>query len=196
MQMRDKRVEPRQFRRRLPLYFIVFGSIILFAVASCQADIFLVLNVFVIAPVLVILSIALPIYLAVRHRSQLLPFVAAIAVLWTVAVFLFQYNREHPSALHETAKWLVWSREYKHEVLEQPSLNGDLKHIEWGGSGFAGGENNVYLVFDPNDSLLKAKSNKALRFNGKSCDVWEVNRLERDWYAVLFYTDQTWDECN
>jgi len=196
MQMSDKRVEPGQFSRRLPLYFMVFGSIILFAVASCQADISLVLNVFVIAPVLVILSIALPIYLAVRHRPQLLPFVAAIAVLWTVAVFLFQYNREHPFALHETAKWIVWSREYKHEVLEQPSLNGDLKHIEWDESGFAGVENTAYLVFDPSDSLSKTKNDKALRFSGKSCNVWDVRRLERHWYAVLFYTDQTWDECN
>lgn len=191
--MIDKRAETGRFGWRLPLYLLIVGSIVLIVAASCPPDIFLLLNVFVIAPVLIILSIALLIYLVVRHRPQLLPFMTVVVVLWAVAVFLFHYNRAHPFALHETVKWFVWSPEYKHEVLEQPSLNGDLKHIEWDGSGFAGVENNVYLVFDPSDSFSKAK---ALRFNGKSCDVWEVNRLERDWYAVLFYTGQSWDGCN
>ena len=193
--MTEKR-EAGRFRWREPLYLSIAGSIILFAAAICQADISLFLNVFVIAPVLITLSIALLTYLVVRHRPQFLPFVAAVAILWAVAVFLFHYNREHPFGLHETAKWLVWSREYKQEVLGQPSLNGDLKHIEWDGSGFAGVANNtVYLVFDPSDSLSKANG-ESLRFNGKSCSVWGVRRLERHWYAVLFYTDQTWDECN
>ncbi|MGH9710651.1 MAG: hypothetical protein ACRD4H_00160 [Candidatus Acidiferrales bacterium] len=195
--MIDKRAETDQFSWRLPLYFLIVGCIVLIAAASCTADIFLLLNVLVIAPILIILSIPSLLYLAFRRRPHFLPFVAAIAVLWTVAVFLFQYNREHPFALHETVKWLVWSPEYKHEVLEQPSLNGDLKHIEWDGSGFAGVANNTaYLVFDPSDSLSQAENDQALRFNGKSCSVWNVRRLEHHWYAVLFYTDQTWDECN
>lgn len=195
--MIDKRAETGQFSWRLPLYFIIVGSIILFAVASCQADISLVVNVFVIAPVLIILSTALLIYLVVRHRPEVLPFIVTVAVLWAVAVFLFHYNREQPFALHETVKWLVWSPEYKHRVLEQPSLNGDLKHIEWDESGFAGVANNTaYLVFDPSDSLSKIKNDRVLRFNGKSCNVWDVRRLERHWYAVLFFTDQTWDSCN
>lgn len=191
-----KRAEAYHLSWRVPLYFIIVGSIILFAVAGCQADISLLVNVFVIAPILIVLSIALLIYLVARHRPDVLPFMAAVAVLWALAVSLFHYNREHPFALHKTLKWHAWSQEYKQEVLKQPSSNGDLKHIEWDGSGFAGAENNVYLVFDPSDSLLKAKKNKSLKFSGKSCDVREVNRLERDWYAVLFYTDQTWDECN
>lgn len=192
-----KRAEADHFSWRVPLYFIIVSSIILFSVASCQADVSLLVNVFVIAPILIVLSIALLIYLVARHRPEVLPFMAAVAVLWALAVSLFHYNREHPFALHETLKWHVWSQEYKQEVLKQVSSNGDLKHMEWDRSGFAGVANNTaYLVFDPSDSLLKAKKNKSLKFSGKSCDVREVNRLERNWYAVLFYTDQSWDECN
>ncbi|MGB6787983.1 MAG: hypothetical protein WBE20_07580 [Candidatus Acidiferrales bacterium] len=194
--MEEKATQRNWFDRRLTLCFTIVGSAVLFTIAACQADIALFLNVFVVAPFLLILSITCLIFLAVSRRRQLLLFVAGLAILWTVAVVLFLYNLKRPFALHETVKWVTLSPKYKDEVLEQLSANGDLKHIEWDGSGFAGAENNVYLVFDPSDSLSKAKKNKTLRFNGRSCDVREVNRLERDWYAVLFYTDQSWDECN
>jgi hypothetical protein len=96
-------------------------------------------------------------------------------------------------------KWLGWSREYKKQVLEQPTpKNGDFKHIEWDGSGFAGVANNTaYLVFGPHDSLsTTAKDHLPLEVGGKSCDVWDIRRLERGWYAILFYTDQNWNDCN
>ena len=195
--MEEKAIRQDRSPRRLGLYFTIIGPIVLVAISICQADTALFLNVFVVAPFLLIVTITCLVFLAAsHHRRHTLLFIARLAFLWAIAVSLFLYNHEHPFALHQTAKWLVRSPEYKQEVLQQPSVTGDLKHIEWDGSGFAGAENNVYLVFDPSDSLSKAKNNKALRFNGKSCDVWEVNRLERDWYAVLFYTDQSWDECN
>jgi len=195
--MEEKAIRQDRSPRRLGLYFTIIGPIVLVAISICQADIALLLDVFVIAPFLLIVTITGLVFLAVsHHRRHTLFFIARLAFLWAIAVSLFLYDHEHPFALHETAKWLVWSPEYKQEVLKRPSVNGDLKHIEWDGSGFAGAENNVYLVFDPNDSLSKAKISKTLRFNGRSCDVREVNRLEREWYSVLFYTDQSWDECN
>ncbi len=123
---------------------------------------------------------------------------AGLAILWAVAVGLLFLNREYPFELRERARWLAWSREYKHEVLKQPSVNGDLKHIEWDWSGFAGVANNTaYLVFDPADSLsAAAKRHQPFKFNGRPCEVRDVRRLQSHWYAVLFYTDQTWDECN
>jgi hypothetical protein len=86
----------------------------------------------------------------------------------------------------------------KKQVLEQPAAgNGDFKHIEWDGSGFAGVDNTAYLVFDPSDSLsTTAKNHQPLKPGGRSCDVLDIRRLGKDWYAVLFYTDQTWDYCN
>jgi hypothetical protein len=73
-----------------------------------------------------------------------------------------------------------------------------LKHIEWDASGFAGVANNTaYLVFDPTDTLSAAAINdQAAKFNGVPCKARAIRRLEDHWYTVLFYTDQTWDQCN
>jgi hypothetical protein len=181
------------------LYLSIIGLVVLFTIGACQADIALFLNVFFVAPVLVIFTIALPLVAAFKARHQLLPALAGILVLWAIAASLFFYSHGHPFTLHETVKWLASSREYEKQVLEQPTpANGDFKHIEWDGSGFAGVANNTaYLVFDPHDSLsATAKNHQPIKLGGRSCDVRDIRRLEKDWYAVLFYTDQTWDDCN
>jgi hypothetical protein len=57
-----------------------------------------------------------------------------------------------------TGRWLIRSDKYKAEILAQPNpANGELKHAEWDGWGFAGsGDTVVYLVFDPDESLATA----------------------------------------
>jgi ribose/xylose/arabinose/galactoside ABC-type transport system permease subunit len=187
-----------QFRWRPLLRAAVIGLLACTAIATCQADTSLFLNVFVVAPVLLVFTIGLVVYALIRRR-QLRTILATLAVLWAIAACFFLYNREHPFAIRETARWLIWSREYKQQVLAQPtSVNGDLKHIEWDASGFAGVANNTaYLVFDPANTLsAAAKNNRAAEFNGVPCKVRAIRRLENHWYAVLFYTDQAWGECN
>lgn len=177
---------------------VVIGLLVFTAIATCQADTSLFLNVFVFAPALLVVSIGSLIYAVIRRR-HLRAVLATSLVLWAIAACFFLYNREHPFAIRETARWLIWSHEYKQQVLAQPSsANGDLKHIEWDASGFAGVANNTtYLVFDPADTLsAAARNNQAAKFNGVPCEVRAIRRLENHWYAVLFYTDQTWGECN
>jgi hypothetical protein len=98
---------------RLTLCLSIAGLIVLFAVAACQADTAFFLNVFLVAPVLVILTIALPLFAVLKLRRQLLPTLAGVFALWAIAASLFLYSREHPFVLHETVKWLAASREYK-----------------------------------------------------------------------------------
>jgi hypothetical protein len=131
-----------------------------------------------------------------NHR-QLLPILGTLTILWAIPTSLFFYNREHPFELRETARWLTSSHNYKSQVLGQPtSAEGELKHIEWDASGFAGVANNtVFLVFDPRDALsTAAKNHQSGRFNGIPCDVRLIRRLESHWYAVLFYTDMYWGQ--
>ena len=92
------------------------------------------------------------------------------------------------------ARWLVWSRSYKAEVLAQPdSANKELKHIEWDGWGWAGMDTTVYLVFDPTDSLSQAaNSHHSGKYSGIPCEVHLVRRLEDKWYTVQFYTNYDW----
>jgi hypothetical protein len=94
------------------------------------------------------------------------------------------------------ARWLVWSRSYKAEVLAQPnSANEQLKHIEWDGWGWGGMDTTVYLVFDPTDSLSQAASSRQPgKYGGMPCEVFLVRRLERNWYTVWFYTSYDWGQ--
>jgi len=96
------------------------------------------------------------------------------------------------------ARWFLWSKRYKAELLKQQnSTNGELRHVEWDGWGWAGMDTTVYLVFDPNNSLADAaKSHSPGKFNGIPCEVPLVHRLESNWYSVRFYTSSGWDQCS
>ena len=96
------------------------------------------------------------------------------------------------SAVSTTARWWMWSRGYKSEVLSQPnSARGELKHIEWDGWGWAGQNTTVFLVFDPTDSLsAAARSHQPGKFAGIPSEICRVRRLESQWYTAQFYTNE------
>jgi hypothetical protein len=101
--------------------------------------------------------------------------------------------------LHTITRWLIWSKDYKAQVLSQPDPGiGIMKHIEWDTWGFPGtGYTTVYLVFDLNDSLSWAASNHSEgTFIGIPCEVYRVRSLESHYYTVLFYTNTDWSDCN
>jgi len=200
---KENTAEARRRRWRLPLYSAIIAFVIFVPIAISNPDTFLFSSIFLVAPTLIIFSLIL-IVLLMRAafglgRHLALPILATLAIVWAIPVFSFFYNSAHPFELHETVRWFAWSHEYKHEVLAQrASANGDLKYIEWDATGYAGVANEtVYLVFDPTDALsAAAKSHQPGKFNGIPCKVFWVRRLENYWYAVLFYTDQTWNECD
>ena len=112
-----------------------------------------------------------------------------LAIYW---VFSFVFIKNH-SAIRNAARWSVRSHRYKAEVLAQPNPpSEELKHVDWDGWGFPGaGDTSVYLVFDPTNSLAAAaRSHQPGKFPGIPCTVPAVNRLENQWYAVLFYTHE------
>ena len=112
-------------------------------------------------------------------------FLIAVAIAWNVYT------------IRTATRWFVWSHRYKAEVLAQPNATGELKHIEWDGWGWAGQDTTVYLVFDPTDSLSTASRNhRPGKFNGIPCEVPVVDRMEKNWYAVQFYTDEWWGRRN
>jgi hypothetical protein len=138
--------------------------------------------------------------LADRDRRKTLWLAAAIGVLVIAASLVitaavaWQFY-----SIRSATKWFMWSQRYKREVLAQSGgTAGELKHIEWDGWGFPGaGDTTVYLVYDPTDSLsAAAKSRQPGKFVGIPCAVPLVSRLEREWYAVRFYTDEWWGRRN
>ncbi len=98
--------------------------------------------------------------------------------------------------IRTNARWFLWSKRYKAQVFATDAANGELKHMEWDGWGFAGSDTTVYLIFDPSNSLLtEAGSHSSGKFAGIPCEVPLVHRLEDHWYTVLFYTDTDWNHC-
>jgi len=156
------------------------------------------LFLFVVAPILLVISILLLIYAAIgKGRRQRLPLLSMLAILWAISTSVFVYDIKHPSAIRTAARWLVWSHNYKDKVLvQQPPTNGDFRHVEWDGWGWGGQDTAEFLVFDPSDSLsAAARSHQPGKFDGIPCEVPRVSRLESHWYTVMFYTNQGWCEC-
>lgn len=115
-------------------------------------------------------------------------FAISLAISWKTA-----------GDIRRTGRWFLEAKEYKAEVLAQPTPPpNELKHVEWEGWGFAGaGDTVVYLVHDPTDALAAASSTHAPgKYSGLPCTVYGVHRLEKNWYTVQFYTDTDWTHCD
>jgi hypothetical protein len=127
-----------------------------------------------------------------RNYKTVFLLVAALGCVAVVTIWWVVFGQH--SALGTSAKWLARSHQYKAAVLAQPdSTHGELKHVEWDGWGWGGQDTNVYLAFDPTDSLSQAaSSHQPGKYKGIPCDVFLVRRLERHWYTVQFYTNQDW----
>jgi branched-subunit amino acid ABC-type transport system permease component len=181
--------------------YAAFGALVLFAAIDiCQSDTALFLNVFLVAPILFVGTIFLVVYAAINRKNRRRSFqqLATLAIFWVVATAFFLFDIGHPIAIRSTARWLVWSHDYKARVIAQPSPpNGELKHIEWDGWGILGMDTSAFLVFDPADSLsVASSSNQSGKFNGIPCRVFRVRRLEAHWYTVIYNTGPAyWDGC-
>jgi hypothetical protein len=187
--MTDKAAESRGLDWQAPLYAILAAAIVFIPlVISPDLD---VLYFIIVLPCLIILGLCVLVYAAFRRNLRI---ALMVATFWTASALLFIY----PSEIRSPIKWLLWSSVCKKQVLAQPvSPNGDFKHIEWDGWGWAGMDTVIYLVFDPTDSLAAAaKSHQPGKFNGIPCAVPWVRRMQRQWYTVMFYTAEDWGGCS
>jgi hypothetical protein len=188
--------EHRRFDWRKPLVAAAVALLVSLLITTYGTDIDWLLYsmaVAVIGSISLLGSIALR--AVFRKRQNVLMAIAIFgAYVAVTAVFFVGYEQLRP-----ILRWTLWSHRYKSELLTQATpANGQLKHVEWERSGWGPvGPTIVYLVFDPTDSLsVAAKSHRAGRFSGIPCEVPRVQRLESHWYAVTFYTEESWGEDN
>jgi len=136
--------------------------------------------------------------LADKNRRKTLCLAAAIGALVVAASLVVTASIAWQFYSIRTAvRWSAWSERYKSEVLAQSNATGKLKHIEWDGWGWAGQDTTVYLVFDPTDSLsIPARNHRPGKFDGIPCEVPVVKQLEKNWYAIQFYTNEWWGRRN
>jgi len=176
---------------RTPTVVVVGAGIVFVSLMVCSPDSD-ILYILFIAPIVSLICLALLVAAAIRKRPR-----RCLSALLTLAAFLgvsWGLLREQ-GTIRAYARWLAWSRSFKAEVLAQPApANGELRHMVWEATGFAGVANNtVYLVFDPTNSLSAAHSPG--KSSGIPCPFRLVRRLESHWYSVWFYTDENWSEC-
>jgi hypothetical protein len=183
-----------QFRK--PSRWFVSGvlgaSVLIALIGVSSPDTAFFSSIFVIAPILALLTLGMLVHV-VASRGRSLWFPVAMAALWAVAIISFFSGPR----IRPYARWLFFSRSYKQEVLaEPPSATGDLRHMEGDGWGFAGADTSVYLVFDPGNTLSAAAARNASgTLAGIPCGISQVRRLEPQWYQVTLYTDEHWGQC-
>ena len=86
--MVENTAEARRLRWRLPFYTAIVGFAIFVTIALSNPDTSFVLDVFVVAPILLLISLTL-IVLLIRAafgygRRQFLPLLATLAILWAI----------------------------------------------------------------------------------------------------------------
>lgn len=174
-----------------PLLYCVGGIAVFLPLVIASSDLSGLVYFLVAVP---IASISL-IVLAVRRKGRArLTIIAALVLYWLISGMVFR----HFSEVRDVSRWLLHAKVYKASVLALPlSSEGEFRHVEWEGWGFAGaGDTVVYLVLDPNDSLsVPAKAHSIGKFDGIPCAVYRIHRLESHWYTVAFYTDTEWGHC-
>jgi hypothetical protein len=160
------------------------------AIDTCQADIAIELHV-VVAPILFVSAIFLAIYTAVsrKNRRRSLQQLAILAIFLAVLTASVFFNYVYPIGVRSAARWLVWSHDYKAQVLAGPQPpNGELRNIEWDGGGMFAQDWDVFLVFDPTDSLAgPARNLQSCKLRGIPCsEAYLVRRMDSYWYIVFF----------
>jgi hypothetical protein len=198
MALVERRTDRERFNWKLPLYSVV-GATSVMLWLLVYADDPALTYLFLIIPIgclFCLFCLILFVVGALRNKPSrsLSMLLAAVAFLVVSGALLSTQGVLRPSL-----RWLLWSHRYKSELLaQQAPANGHLKHIEWESSGWGPvGPTIVYLVFDPADSLsAAAKSHRPGKFSGLPCEVPRVQRLESGWYAVTFYTEESWGQRN
>ncbi|HXN98106.1 MAG TPA: hypothetical protein VN881_03480 [Candidatus Acidoferrales bacterium] len=191
--MAEKTTEGDEFNWRLPIAALLGTPLMFLIVAISQSESLVYL--FFVVPIISIVLIVSAVYSAIaRKKRRCVPILTMLAIFWVLSVPLFK----NYLAIRSSGRWLIWSGDYKAKVTAQPiPANGNVKHLNWDGWGWGGENTEVYLVFDPSDSLSDAaRSHRPGKFGGLPCKVDRVFRLERNWYATQFYTGTDWDHCN
>jgi hypothetical protein len=178
--------DSHMFARRMAICVAASLAFIVLSLTFASSDLGAVLC-FGIALVSALLLVAFGV--AKKGRQRLTALLVVMAYVFAAMLLKSNY-----SLVRDHVRWVFLSGGYKARVLAQPRSE-ELKHAEWDGWGFAGADTTVFLVSDPTDSLAVATGAlPPVKARGLPCEVVRVRRLDRQWYAVLFYTDTYWGQ--
>lgn len=174
---------------RIPLYATLVAIAVLLPLDVGWGDASFLVNLFIVLPFLVLTTAAFLVYVVVQGaRSRLrrpiaLPLLASLISVWVIAGFLEFYGQ----TIRDTGRWLIWSREYKAQVLTKPTPpDGHLKYIAWDSWGMFAQDSDEFLVFDPTDSLATPHASDPGIVDGAQGTPFVARRLEKNWYLITY----------
>jgi hypothetical protein len=168
--------------------FVVLGAAVTAALILLfsSPDLGNIANLLLVVPVAGVSMTVL--FFRARARTRLICFV----LMCSYALANWQLAK-HWEDTRSELRWLIDPGSWKAKVMQQPvRADSGIRCAIWDGWGFAGEDTDVYLIYSPNDGLLNYSPST---LNGLPQPVSHVQRLERQWYSVTFYTDQGWDGC-
>jgi hypothetical protein len=179
----------------LLLYAAIAGvGLFLAVIVGKTFDIEVILYTFVGVPLISLLfALALLATSLARKRKPSKVYLLMLPVYWVVSAILFV---NHPD-LRLWTRWLLHFGALKASVLREPMpTQGELRHVEFDGWGWAGMDTVEYLIYDPTDSLEATVAARSKgRLPGIPCEVPLVRRMEHHWYVAMYYTNAEWNNC-
>jgi cell division protein FtsW (lipid II flippase) len=170
---------------RVPFVVVIVAITAAFMLVMFSPNLGDIAALFVVAPITVLVLLGVLIW---GQRTRLV----CLALLCFYLPLSWQMTK-HSGEIRSEVRWLAASRFWKTKVLQQnPRPESGMKCIDWDGWGLFAQDTEVYLVFSPDDGLRNYSPSK---LNGLPAPVWRVQRLEKQWYSVTFYTGEGWDGC-
>jgi hypothetical protein len=117
---------------------------------------------------------------------------SAVLVYWLIAIAILPFE----DSLREHLRWMLHASMFKQQFqVKAQAAPGELRHMEWDGTGMIGQETSIQLVFDPENRLAPFAHKSRVKVAGIPCEVPEIRRLESHWYSVTLYTNTDWEHC-
>ena|SRR5208337_2666830 len=163
-----KMTEASSFNWRVLSYAALIVLAVSISIAVCPADIALFLYLFL----LIVFTIALLVYTVFGEgRRNRLTLLSTLATVWIISASIFVYHVQF-----RTTTTVTWN----------------------GMVGIGVDRTRLFTLFSARGIRFRqtASIRQPGKFDGIPCAVLKVSRLECQWYAVCFYTNEDWDRCN
>jgi hypothetical protein len=124
-----------------------------------------------------------------------LGYVIAFLLLFPIPIAAIAAPTAAFIATHDAEDLITWHFGGKRtRVPEEMTTKPGLPHAVWRQWGFLSVWTVAYLVFDETDALASFAF-RGGDVPGVPCGVWHVLPLQKQWYVVTLYSEQTWDVC-
>jgi len=135
-------------------------------------------------------------YLAIQTAGvRRFSHVLALLLLFPLPAAAIAFPKTAMMTMHDAEDHIAWRfAAEKYRVPSKMNTDVGLPHAFWRSWGFLSVWTEAYLVFDEADALGSFAFGGG-EIPGVPCGAWHVLPLQKQWYVVTLYSEQTWDVC-